>query len=311
MQTAAIILERPRELSLRSLDLVKPVDGDVVVEVAYSGISTGTERLLWTGDMPPFPGMGYPLVPGYETVGRVVEAMPEASARPGDNVFVPGAQCFEGARGLFGGAASHLVVPSSRIATVPDHLGEESALLALAATAYHAVQGGKALPDLIIGHGVLGRLVARLAVALGGAPVVWELDDLRKSGAAGYDVCTPDEDPRSDYSRVVDVSGAADLLDTLISRISPMGEVVLAGFYTGRISFDFVPAFMREARLRIAAEWKPDDLTDVLSLVRSGQLSLGGLITHRARPDEAATAYRTAFEDADCLKMIFDWRELS
>ena len=45
---------------------------DVVVDIEYSGISTGTERLLWTGRMPAFPGMGYPLVPGYESVGRVV-----------------------------------------------------------------------------------------------------------------------------------------------------------------------------------------------------------------------------------------------
>jgi myo-inositol-1(or 4)-monophosphatase len=37
--------------------------------VLHSGISTGTERLLWDGTMPPFPGLGYPLVPGYETVG--------------------------------------------------------------------------------------------------------------------------------------------------------------------------------------------------------------------------------------------------
>jgi 3-hydroxyethyl bacteriochlorophyllide a dehydrogenase len=29
------------------------------VEVSASGISTGTERLLWDGTMPPFPGLGW------------------------------------------------------------------------------------------------------------------------------------------------------------------------------------------------------------------------------------------------------------
>ena len=43
-------------------------DDEIVVDVEFSGISTGTERLLWDGRMPPFPGMGYPLVPGYESV---------------------------------------------------------------------------------------------------------------------------------------------------------------------------------------------------------------------------------------------------
>jgi len=51
---------------------------DVVVDLAWSGVSAGTERLLWSGDMPPFPGLGYPLVPGYESVGRVVEAGPRS-----------------------------------------------------------------------------------------------------------------------------------------------------------------------------------------------------------------------------------------
>ena len=50
----------------------------MVVEIAHSGISTGTEKLFWTGTMPPFPGMGYPLVPGYEAAGEVVEAGPDS-----------------------------------------------------------------------------------------------------------------------------------------------------------------------------------------------------------------------------------------
>ena len=44
---------------------------DLEVAVSFSGISTGTERLLWEGTMPPFPGLSYPLVPGYETVGTI------------------------------------------------------------------------------------------------------------------------------------------------------------------------------------------------------------------------------------------------
>ena len=67
-------------LELRELALSVPGDADVVVEMEWSGISTGTERLLWTGQMPSFPGMGYPLVPGYEGVGRISGA--GAAVRP-------------------------------------------------------------------------------------------------------------------------------------------------------------------------------------------------------------------------------------
>ena len=281
-----------------------------MVDVEWSGISTGTERLLWSGRMPPFPGMGYPLVPGYESVGRVSAVGARADRRLGERVFVPGARCFGPVRGLFGGAAARLVVPGARAVPIAESLGADGVLMALAATARHAIAVPHAeLPDLIIGHGVLGRLIARLVVAAGGAPVVWETNPIRAEGAAGYRVMLPEDDQRRDYRCICDVSGDAGLIDRLVQRLAPGGEIVLAGFYSAPISFAFPPAFMREARLRIAAEWREPDLIAVRDLIGEGRLSLDGLITHRRDAQAAPEAYRTAFDDPACLKMILDWRQ--
>jgi 3-hydroxyethyl bacteriochlorophyllide a dehydrogenase len=65
---------------------------------------------------------------------------------------------------------------------------------------------------------------------------------------------------------------------------------------------------MREATIRCAAEWERADLRAVTELTESGRLSLGGLITHHDDPLHADSAYRTAFGDSDCLKMVLDWR---
>jgi len=280
---------------------------DVVVDVEWSGISTGTERLLFEGRMPTFPGMGYPLVPGYESVGRVAEAGPSSSRRVGERVFVPGARCFGEIRGLFGGAASRVVVPGERALPIDEALGERGVLLALAATAQHAIAGFKA-PELIVGHGVLGRLLARLAVLAGGEPTVWERNPDRAAGALGYRVLDPAADPRRDYATVCDVSGDPAILDTLVARLAPGGEIVLAGFYAEPLAFAFPPAFMREARIRVAAQWRDEDLATARALIESGRLSLDGLVTHARSADEADAAYRTAFGDPACLKMILDWR---
>ncbi len=307
MDALAVVLTEPETLALTRLPLDAAGPGDVVVDIEWSGISTGTERLLYTGRMPPFPGMGYPLVPGYESVGRISAAA--SGNRIGERVFVPGARCFGDVRGLFGGAASRVVVPVARVTAFDERLGEHGVLLALAATARHALAlPGVAAPDLIIGHGVLGRMLARLAVLSGSRPVVWETNPARAEGAEGYDVVDPAMDDRRDYRAIYDVSGDAGLLDTLIGRLAPGGEVVLAGFYSDRLSFAFPPAFMREARIRIAAQWAPADLAAVAELAESGELSLAGLITHRHPAGDAAQAYRTAFDDAACLKMILDWR---
>ena len=312
MNALAVVLQKPEQLALCRLDLTPATDEDVVVDVEWSGISTGTERLLWSGRMPQFPGMGYPLVPGYESVGRVTQAGPRSGATVGDRVFVPGAKCFGDVRGLFGGAASRVVLPGSRTVRISEQLGEQGVLLALAATAHH-VSSGPALeqPDLIIGHGVLGRMIARLAVAAGASPVVWETNPTRRDGAHGYSVVDPTADTRRDYRCICDVSGDSALLDTLISRLAPGGEVVLAGFYDTPLSFVFAPAFMREARIRVAAQWQPSDLTAVRDMAESGRLSLDGLITHRHDALSADAAYRTAFGDPACLKMTLDWRACS
>lgn len=116
----------------------------------------------------------------------------------------------------------------------------------------------------------------------------------------------PAEDTRRDYRLVVEVSGDAAILDALIARLAPGGEIVLAGFYGDRLSFAFPPAFMREARLRVAAEWKPADLAAVGALIAARRLALDGLITHRAPARDAEAAYRTAFTDPACLKMVLD-----
>jgi len=84
--------------------------------------------------------------------------------------------------------------------------------------------------------------------------------------------------------------------------------VVLAGFYKNDISFAFAPAFMREAQIRAAAEWKRADLVAVTQLVQTGRLCLDGLITHTETPARASDAYAAAFGDPQCLKMVLDWR---
>jgi len=287
--------------------------GDVRVEIDWSGISSGTEKLLWAGRMPSFPGMGYPLVPGYESIGRIVDAGADARGRIGEWVFVPGANCYDGARGLFGGTARTVILPHARAIPISESLGRDGILLALAATARHAIaqtsEASGGMPELVIGHGILGRLIARITIAMGGAaPTVWETNPDRRDGL-NYIAIDPAADERRDYALICDASGAPDVLDTAFSRLRKGGEVVLAGFYD-RLSFAFPPAFMREARMRIAAEFTPADVAAVIALLDSGALDLGGLISHARPAEEALDAYPQAFNDPACLKMVLDWRAI-
>ncbi|MGL5116018.1 MAG: chlorophyll synthesis pathway protein BchC [Beijerinckiaceae bacterium] len=307
MRTLAVVLEEPRRLALGDVGLIPPAADDAVIDVLWSGISTGTEKLLWSGEMPAFPGLSYPLVPGYESVGRVADVGVDSGLSRGQLVFAPGSRGFTDVSGLFGGAARRLVVKASRLIPLPGNMGEDAALLALAGTAAHAIAIGGA-PDLLVGHGVVGRLIARVAIAMGHpAPTVWETNPLRRTGTEGYTVLDPAEDNRCDYRSVMDASGDVRLVDRLIQRLAKGGTLTLAGFYQAPVSFAFPPAFMRELTLKIAAEWRPADMDAVLALITDGKLSLAGLITHRLPATDAPAAYAQAFSDPACLKMILDW----
>ena len=313
MQTRAVIFEEPHKLILDETGLVTDGEDLVSVETLWSGISTGTERLLWEGTMPHFPGMAYPLVPGYETVGNIVDAPNHLKHRIGERVFIPGCSSYEEVRGLFGGAASLLAVSSDKAIKAPENSNEDAILLALAATAHHALNlKGSRFPDLIIGNGILGRLAARLCVALGIAePTIWEKEPARRTGESNFRVVAPEEDEGRQYECIMDLSGDASILDTLIATLKSQGEIILAGFYSENIQFAFPPAFMKEAKFRVSAEWQPEDLKRVRDLIDQERLSLSGLITHRKPAEFAAEAYHTAFSDPHCLKMVLDWKNVS
>ncbi|MFK7914585.1 MAG: chlorophyll synthesis pathway protein BchC [Pseudomonadales bacterium] len=309
----AVVLDHPGNISVQGVELSTPSVTDVLVQTRWSGISSGTERLLYEGEMPPFPGMGYPLVPGYESVGDVIWAGPESGHQPGERVFVAGAACYPNLHALFGGSAARLVTAGARAHRVSKALGANATLLALTATAEHILATAGDI-DLIVGHGVLGRLLARLVIAhrSAAAPApapltVWDTAACRMQGAKGYRVCDPAADERRDYRCIVDVSGDSGLLDTLVSRLQPGGVIVLGGFYKQRLSFDFAPAFMRETSIRIAAEFQPEDMAAACRDMESGVLDVGGLLTHRQPAENASGAYAQAFSDLDCLKMILDW----
>ena len=307
MHANAVMIGEAKAIALERLMLRDAGPDDIVVESHFSGVSTGTEKLLFEQRMPFFPGLSYPLVPGYETVGRVAEAGPDAKHSVGDAVFVPGCHCFQGAASLFGATASRLVVPAEQAIAIPETLGVDGTLLALAATAHHAIAMSGA-PDLIIGHGVLGRICARITLALQfPAPTVWEINPARMDGATDYPVSDSADDEGGPYRAILDVSGDSGILDKAVSRLDRGGEITLAGFYSEPLSFSFPPAFMREARFRIAAEFTPQDTHAVLDLVSSGILDLSGLITHRVAASDAVSSYPAAFENEDCLKMVLDW----
>ncbi|MCS6846470.1 MAG: alcohol dehydrogenase catalytic domain-containing protein [Anaerolineae bacterium] len=180
MKTKAIVIPAANTVELREVEL-KPLGADdVLIQTTLTSISAGTERMLLRGVMP-HPMLQFPVVPGYETVGKVVEAGDNAKAWLGKRVYIGGNYGFVGVNPAFGGQSAYIVAPQSHLTDLQSLTDEQGVLLALAATALHGVDvafgaAGKTKDEdglrpppsvLILGQGIVGQLAARFAKARG------------------------------------------------------------------------------------------------------------------------------------------------
>src|SRR4051794_611597 len=198
----ALVVSGPNDFAMRDVERPRPGPFEVLCSVRATAIC-GTDPHIIQGHYPGFWPKAWPLVPGHEWCGDVVE-LGEGAAALGWSVGtrVAGtshaacgycARCIEGRYNIcenFGvdglhaqyghnapGAYAEYVVHSVRsVFAVPDVLSdEEAAMLDPAAIALHTVlRGGHRAGDtvVVIGPGVMGLLVAECAHALGAGRVV-------------------------------------------------------------------------------------------------------------------------------------------
>ena len=86
---------------------------------------------------------------------------------------------------------------------------------------------------------------------------------------------------------------------------------LIADVVHSALSFDFAPAFLKEAKLRVSAQWTPSDLDEANKFFAENKLDFKDLISHKVSVDSISQAYETAFNDSSCLKMIINWKGLS
>ncbi len=167
---------------IRSEPLRAPRGDEVVVRTLFSGVSRGTEALVFHGRIPPcerermrapfqqgdFPA---PVKYGYSCVGEVEEGPADLRGR---TVFALHPH------------QTRFVVPSAAVHVVPDGVPPERAVLAAnLETAINAVWDGSVQPGdrvTVVGGGTVGSLVAWLAARIAATDV--ELVDVNPARSA-------------------------------------------------------------------------------------------------------------------------------
>jgi threonine dehydrogenase-like Zn-dependent dehydrogenase len=232
-QATALWYAAARECVLNVEVLPAPGPGECLVRTLCSGISRGTERLVFEGRVPesqydsmraPFQqgAFPFPVKYGYCAVG-VVDAGPAELV--GRTVF-----CLHPHQDRF-------VVPVERLALLPEDLPARRAVLAAnmetALNAHWDAGSGPADRIVVVGGGVLGLLTAFIAARLPGAEVTLvDLDESRAelAQALGCRFALPPDCP-VDADIVFHASASAAGLATAIGAAGFESRIVELSWY--------------------------------------------------------------------------------
>lgn len=218
---------------IRPEELLAPAPGEVIVQTLFSGVSRGTESLVFQGCVPlseyqrmraPFQAGEFPapVKYGYASVGRVIEGPDDLRSR---TVF-----CLYPHQ-------TRYVVPRSAVFPVPDAVPPERAVLAAnLETALNGVWDASIGPGdrvAVVGAGAVGCLAAWLAGRIPGCEV--ELIDINPrradvARALGVRFAEP-ADARGDADVVIHASGTASGLETALRLAAFEATIVELSWY--------------------------------------------------------------------------------
>jgi L-iditol 2-dehydrogenase len=336
----ALVVSAPNEFAVTDVERPAPGPMEVLCRVRAVAIC-GTDPHIVQGHYPGFWPKDWPLIPGHEWCGDVVEvgdgAAPlgwQAGTRVAGTSHAACGYCrrcvegrynvcenfgVDGLHAQYGhnapGAYAEYVVHSIKsVFPVPDALSdEEAAMLDPAAIALHTVvRGGQQPGDTVavVGPGVMGLLVAECAQALGAGRVVviGRGERLAKAAALGYeivDITTTDPvDAVGGADVALECSGATQAVAQCVRLVRRGGRVAVIGIPQEDAAIPVQRLVLDEIDL-VGVRATAGDMPRAIALAADGRLRLAKLITHRYDLEDFAEAYATFTERRDgALKVI-------
>ena len=313
----------------------KPLKPDRVrVRLAYSTISSGTERARLTGDpnidwrTEKDPPVVFPRCAGYCSAGTVVEIGSEVKdVAVGDRVALMG-----------GHHGTYVAIDHNDVFPIGDTPFEEAAtwyiaLFPLAAIRKCRVELGESA--LVMGQGVLGMMATRLLRAVGAVPIIAAdpVPEKREKALSlgadhALDPFTPDFAQQvkalsgGGANVCIEVTGNGQALDGALDCMARFGRVALLGCTR---SSDFTIDYYRKIHApgitligahngarpqsESHAGWwtHRDDMAALLRLYQAGRLQFADMVEEVHSPAEAPAVYARLAAGKSFPLVQFDW----
>lgn len=311
-----LYLSKAEELSLRETAEPGPVgEHEVKLKTVYGGIC-GSDLRVYKGSIP---YATYPLRPGHEILGVVVEAGSEVSNKVGDRVVVvPNTfcgtcpACLQGKTnicaskvplgvscdGLF---AEKVVVEAKYLVPVPDAVSDEQAILieplAVTVHALKKAKIGRGTSVAIIGCGTEGLFSLALALHAGAKVTVIEvnrakLETAKKLGEVRF--LHPSEADQESFDVVIEAAGVKPAIEQAMRIVKPGGEIVEIGITGEKVEYPVMKIVRSEITIHGSIIYTLQDWRDAITYLQDPSFNVQPILSKIVPLSE----YRQAFADA-------------
>lgn len=329
MKAKAIVFTAPSKVEIADIDIPKPGPGQVLTKTLYSGVSTGTENRVLSGGQA---GGDFPLIPGYENLGQIIEAGSGVNIEAGSTVFV-GLGDFTGPYNrCWGGHSQYALRDVSQLVPMPEGTDPAKALYTkVGAIALHGVKrAGVCEKDTVavVGLGLIGHLAVQCCKALGAAAIAIDIDPARlqaaKNAGADYTVNAADENAAACVREIsnggvdvaIDATGIPNLVDSTARLVHtkpwappypPSARVVILGTAYDSIAFSYSPTlFDNEPDIFPSRDTTLDDLKEMMALISAGRVKPQLIPAKQFDFSDAPAAYEQLI-DKKLMRIVFKW----
>lgn len=300
----SMLIRRPNDIILSEGEIPKPGPGEVLIKVMASGVC-GTDVHIFKGEY-----LGaYPVVPGHEFSGEVVETGREVQRiKPGERVAVEPniacdncPQCLNNRQNfcenwqalgvtLPGGMAQYVVAPQKAVFSIGDLPYDAGAFVEPLSCVVHGVERAQIRPGdrvAVLGAGPIGCLLLQMSRIQGASHVTMlEINpgraELARSLGAERVVERLEELEPDAYDLVIDATGALPVMNRTLNFARKGGTVLLFGVPPAgaRLEVEAFKIFQKGLKI-LSSYTSVRNSLQAVRLLKSGQIRVDELISHR------------------------------
>jgi L-iditol 2-dehydrogenase len=331
MKMLGLFLKNPGELELKELPTISSLkDHEVKIKLIYGGIC-GSDVGVYKGKLG---HAKYPLVPGHELVGEIIEVGDKAPFTIGTRAVVtPNTFCGECENCLNGkknicknkqslgvnitGVFSEEITISSKfVLPIPEELPSERAVLiepfAVIVHAFQKMSISKDTSVAIIGCGTEGMLSIALAQYLGAQVTAIDINEKKlekvEKEFAGVKTALPDDVPEAAFNFVIEAAGVRSSAEQTLKIVKPGGTIVYIGL-APEATFSVMQIVRNEITLKGSIIYNfPEDFEKCVEYLSDEDFNLKPIVSSVFALKDFEKAYSDALS-GQYGKILIDFRE--